>query len=70
MFQRFKTVTYLKLLVVFFCLIYGYFSFQHYYLQPMDGDQLENNTRESLAFCMANPRWKLSLQLHKQLGIQ
>lgn len=48
---------------------YENLDFEHYFLQPMDGDKLNENTRSALQYCLENPRWKLSLQLHKLLGI-
>ncbi|MCI0372692.1 MAG: 7-carboxy-7-deazaguanine synthase [candidate division NC10 bacterium] len=44
-------------------------GFRHFFLQPMDGPALEANTRAALAYCLAHPRWRLSLQTHKLLGI-
>jgi organic radical activating enzyme len=44
-------------------------NFQHYFLQPMDGPQQAQNTRLALNYCLAHPRWRLSLQTHKFLGI-
>ena len=44
--------------------------FEHFFLQPMDGPELERNTRLALDYCMAHPRWRLSLQTHKLLGIR
>jgi organic radical activating enzyme len=35
----------------------------------MDGPRREANTREAVAYCLAHPRWRLSLQSHKILGI-
>ncbi|HET8623683.1 MAG TPA: 7-carboxy-7-deazaguanine synthase [Gemmatimonadales bacterium] len=43
--------------------------FRHFFLQPMDGPDRDANTRASLAYCLAHPRWRLSLQTHKLLGI-
>jgi 7-carboxy-7-deazaguanine synthase (Cx14CxxC type) len=43
--------------------------FHHFFLQPMDGSSLEANTRAALEYCLAHPRWRLSLQTHKLLGI-
>jgi 7-carboxy-7-deazaguanine synthase (Cx14CxxC type) len=46
--------------------------FRHFFLQPMDvADPAtrEANTRAALAYCLAHPRWRLSLQTHKLLGI-
>lgn len=45
-------------------------DFQHYLLQPMDGPQREDNTRAAIAYCQANPRWRLSVQTHKMLEIR
>jgi 7-carboxy-7-deazaguanine synthase len=45
-------------------------DFQHYLLQPMDGLQREANTRAAIAYCQANPRWRLSVQTHKILEIR
>ena len=43
--------------------------FDYFYLQPMDGPQRDANTRAAIAYCLAHPRWRLSLQTHKLLGI-
>ena len=44
-------------------------DFRHFVLQPMDGPQREHNTRLAVEFCLANPRWRLSLQTQKLLAI-
>ncbi|HET7598679.1 MAG TPA: 7-carboxy-7-deazaguanine synthase [Gemmatimonadales bacterium] len=44
-------------------------DFRHFFLQPLDGPERERNTRAALAYCLAHPRWRLSLQTHKLLGI-
>ncbi len=44
-------------------------DFRHFMLQPMDGDQRAENTLKALAYCLAHPRWRLSLQTHKIMGI-
>lgn len=44
-------------------------EFGHHLLQPMDGPDREANTQAALAYCLAHPRWQLSLQTHKFLGI-
>ena len=44
--------------------------FRHFYLQPMDGPDLEEHTRRAVAYCLEHPRWRLSLQTHKLLGIR
>ncbi len=43
--------------------------FQHFFLQPMDGPSRELNTKLALEYCMDHPRWRLSLQTQKLLGI-
>jgi 7-carboxy-7-deazaguanine synthase len=48
---------------------YRELDFQHFFLQPMDGPDRERNTRLALEYCLAHPRWRLSLQTHKILGI-
>ena len=48
---------------------YGDLAFTHFYLQPMDGPDRERNTELAMAYCLAHPRWRLSLQTHKYLGI-
>jgi len=44
-------------------------DFAHFYLQPMDGPELEQNTKDAVAYCLSHPKWSLSLQTHKMLGI-
>jgi len=44
-------------------------GFRHFYLQPMDGPELEANTAAAVQYCLNHPRWRLSLQTHKLLGI-
>lgn len=45
-------------------------SFRHFSLQPMDGPNLAENVRRTVAYCLAHPRWRLSLQTHKLLGLR
>jgi organic radical activating enzyme len=45
-------------------------DFTYFFLQPMDGPDRERNTRLALAYCLAHPLWRLSLQTHKVLGIR
>ncbi|HEY2752948.1 7-carboxy-7-deazaguanine synthase [Phenylobacterium sp.] len=44
-------------------------AFERFALQPMDGPRLAENTRAAIAYCLAHPRWRLSVQTHKYLGI-
>jgi 7-carboxy-7-deazaguanine synthase (Cx14CxxC type) len=48
---------------------YAELEFRHFYLQPMDGPARERNTRLATEYCLAHPRWRLSLQTHKLIGI-
>jgi 7-carboxy-7-deazaguanine synthase len=45
-------------------------AFRNFFLQPMDGPEREAATEATLRYCLAHPRWRLSLQTHKLLGIQ
>jgi len=45
-------------------------AFDHFFLQPMDGPARARNTREAIDYCLAHPRWRLSLQSHKIIGIR
>ena len=44
-------------------------SFRHFFLQPMDGAERGSNTRLAIEYCLSHPRWRLSLQTHKVVGI-
>lgn len=48
---------------------YESLRFSHWFLQPMDGPERETNTRAAIAYCLAHPKWRLSLQTHKYLNI-
>ncbi len=43
--------------------------FKHFWLQPMDGAGRQANTAAAVAYCLAHPRWRLSVQTHKVVGI-
>ncbi len=45
-------------------------GFNHFFIQPMDGPSLEENTKLAVKYCLRHPQWRLSLQMHKMLGIQ
>jgi 7-carboxy-7-deazaguanine synthase (Cx14CxxC type) len=45
-------------------------DFDHFFLQPMDGPDVEANTRLAIDYCMTHPRWRLSVQTHKILGLR
>jgi 7-carboxy-7-deazaguanine synthase len=44
-------------------------AFDHFFLQPMDGPDAEQNTQLAMQYCLEHPRWRLSLQTHKLLKI-
>jgi 7-carboxy-7-deazaguanine synthase (Cx14CxxC type) len=45
-------------------------AFDEWFLQPMDGPDRETNTQAAVEYCLTHPRWRLSLQTHKALGIR
>ncbi len=45
------------------------FAARHRFLQPMDGPDRAEHARRAVAWCLAHPAWRLSLQTHKLLGI-
>lgn len=44
-------------------------DFRHFFLQPMDGPDRAANTAAAVAYCLAHPQWRLSVQTHKMIGI-
>lgn len=48
---------------------YEQLAFKHRFLQPMDGPAREANSKAAVAFCLSHPKWRLSVQTHKYLGI-
>jgi 7-carboxy-7-deazaguanine synthase len=44
-------------------------GFSHFFLQPMDGLTRVRNTEAAVRYCLAHPRWRMSIQTHKLLGI-
>lgn len=48
---------------------YESLDFDHFFLQPMDGSDGAINTKLTLEYCLANPKWHLSIQTHKLLNI-
>jgi len=49
--------------------VYENLNFEHFFIQPMDGDDQETTIKKSEEFVMKHPMWKLSLQTHKIMGI-
>lgn len=49
---------------------YEQLAFQYFFLQPMDGPQRDSNTALAIQACLDHPRWRLSVQTHKMVGIR
>ncbi len=47
---------------------FEHLAFTHFFLQPMDGPQRDDNTRAAVDYCLGHPQWRLSLQTHKFVG--
>jgi 7-carboxy-7-deazaguanine synthase len=45
-------------------------DFDNWFLQPMDGPAKAANTQAAIDYCLAHPKWRLSVQTHKVLGIR
>jgi 7-carboxy-7-deazaguanine synthase len=48
---------------------YAHLVFDHFFLQPMDSPEREANTEAAIRYCRTHPKWRLSLQTHKLIGI-
>ena len=46
------------------------YNFEHFFLQPLDNKNLNENLKKTINFILKNPKWRLSLQSHKYLGIK
>lgn len=44
-------------------------DFEHFFLQPLDDERRDGNTKATIEYCLEHPQWKLSLQTHKLIGI-
>ena len=45
-------------------------EFERFSLQPLDGPDIAQSTQAAIAYCLAHPQWRLSVQTHKTLGIR
>ena len=45
-------------------------AFDHFFLQPMDGSETALNTERAIEYCLAHPKWRLSIQTHKLVGLR
>ena len=44
-------------------------DFEHFFLQPLDDERRDGNTKATIEYCLQHPHWTLSLQTHKLIGI-
>ena len=44
-------------------------DFTYFFLQPMENEAWTENTKKTIAYCLENPQWRLSLQTHKYIGL-
>ncbi len=49
---------------------FEHLDFKHFYLQALDGPELEKNLKLAIDYCLKHPQWRLSLQTHKIIGLQ
>ena len=49
---------------------FEHLAFDRFWLQPMDGPDLARNTAAAIEYCLTNPRWRLSVQTHKYMGVR
>jgi 7-carboxy-7-deazaguanine synthase (Cx14CxxC type) len=50
--------------------VYEGLDFEHFFVQPKDGEDARDCARAAIQYCSENPRWRLSLQTHKLIGIR
>lgn len=48
---------------------FAHLDFEHFFLQPLDDANQQENTDASVRYCLANPQWRLSVQSHKYIGV-
>ena len=49
---------------------FEHLDFENFYLQPLENENWQANTEATVEYCLANPKWKLSVQSHKYLGLK
>jgi 7-carboxy-7-deazaguanine synthase (Cx14CxxC type) len=49
---------------------FEHLGFRHFFLQPMDGPDTAANTESAIEYCLRHPRWRLSIQTHKLVGLR
>jgi 7-carboxy-7-deazaguanine synthase (Cx14CxxC type) len=50
--------------------VYAGLEFEHFFIQPMDGPDAKESLRAAIQYCADHPKWRLSLQTHKLIGIR
>ena len=45
-------------------------AFERFWLQPMDGPDTAANTAAAMDYCLQHPKWRLSVQTHKYIGVR
>lgn len=48
---------------------FEHLEFEYFFLQPLDGVERHANTRLAITYCLAHPKWRLSVQTHKVIGM-
>jgi 7-carboxy-7-deazaguanine synthase (Cx14CxxC type) len=49
---------------------FNHLPFDHFFLQPMHGPDVDAHRAQAVEYCLRHPRWRLSLQVHRYLGIR
>ena len=50
--------------------VFQHVDAEHFWLSPMDGPRLAENTAQAYRYCLDHPQWRLNTQLHKQIGVR
>jgi len=48
---------------------FEHLDFEHYFLQPLDDPDRSAHTDAAFRYCLAHPKWRLSVQSHKYIGV-
>ncbi len=49
---------------------FEHLDFERFWLQPMDGPDQAANTAAAIEYCLTHPKWRLSVQTHKYIGVR
>ncbi len=49
---------------------FEHLAFEQFWLQPMDGRDQAANTTAAIDYCLRHPKWRLSVQTHKYIGVR